>query len=349
MNNGLDAVNRYSHQPNYFYFSSPKRPVTPKLTSAVVSVAAGALICVAMAKAAQTLASQCIANRAQVEKSCTFYHKLHEGIEIQTKPFEFENLPDELCQLVTSFLDSHTLGAFSQASTQSNRRVISILHQRMMEAVIFSKEQWLAFFGLEVLDEPALPFGISEILSRQCPADYTKKVRDTHMLVLIPKGETADSLWKLVENYFQAFINCRLISKDAPHLLVVPNEKSYWVLTRKDVIDRPGFVRATNKGARQQGKKISQSKDGNFNYTLPTALEIVASILALEARSASKMGNFPISHWRYQVEFAGFKVLVSFTSTGLVIRSSHTRCGPDDLICASGVLRWLPQSSILKS
>jgi hypothetical protein len=49
----------------------------------------------------------------------------------------------------------------------------------------FGKKAWEHYFG-EVDEEPALPDNINEILDSDCPFGLGKKIKETHLLVMIP-------------------------------------------------------------------------------------------------------------------------------------------------------------------
>nr|NGX41869.1 Beta-barrel assembly-enhancing protease [Chlamydiota bacterium] len=66
---------------------------------------------------------------------------------------------------------------------------ITVLQQTRREELLqlgFGKAQWEKCFGVDIGVEPPLPVNIEEILNRECPFTEGMKVRDTHMLVLIP-------------------------------------------------------------------------------------------------------------------------------------------------------------------
>lgn len=58
--------------------------------------------------------------------------------------------------------------------------------QPVSPEIAFGKSKWEQYYGA-VGEEPALPFNINQILEEPCPIWPQKKIKETHLLVLIPK------------------------------------------------------------------------------------------------------------------------------------------------------------------
>jgi hypothetical protein len=145
----------------------------------------------------------------------------------------------------------------------------------------FGKAQWERDFG-DVGDEPALRDDIDEILNSPCPfsGDDNTKVKDTHMLVLIPAtvgGEalTLNKLEQLIQNPKEGHkTNYRGYegswTKDEHGSVKVG--RSHWVLMTKDVL--PG---SRNKTYDEQ--KVLVQQYAGQDYVVPDAIEAAVCIL----------------------------------------------------------------------
>jgi len=137
--------------------------------------------------------------------------------------------------------------------------------------IAFGKKKWETYFG-DIGEEPPLPKNIDTILDSTCPIWKDKKVRETHMLVLIPtsvnkKPLTLHSLGELVKSPKEGnvtgykYIGKYYGNKTAP--------KSYWVLMTREIL--PG---SRNKSCKDQLTLLTDlAKNAKIDYEVPTALE----------------------------------------------------------------------------
>jgi len=176
-----------------------------------------------------------------------------------------------LCSLVGIWTGARYLGNIEQPDLGNIKQ----------PAISFGTSSWKQYFG-DVGVEPPLPHNIHEILESPCPFFVGKKVKDTHLLTLVPqtvegKALTLDYLSKLIQNpksgyktrysYYSHYVKWELGSSHAP--------LSHWVLMTKDVI-----LESRNKTYNQQKELVATTaKKANVSYRLPTALEAVTSIL----------------------------------------------------------------------
>jgi hypothetical protein len=147
---------------------------------------------------------------------------------------------------------------------------------------VFGKAQWAKFFG-DVGVEPPLPADIDKILDSPCPIwggfFNRKKVRDTHMLVLVPervKGDplTLEILRDLIKKpqqgtatQFRCLNLGQYVDPAAP--------KSHWTLMTKDMI--PG---SRYKSYNDQHAMITNlRKKTNLPYEAPIVLDTAVCIL----------------------------------------------------------------------
>ena len=152
------------------------------------------------------------------------------------------------------------------------------IYNILISPLAFGKADWAKYFG-DVGAVPDIPKGMVEILKSQCPFNPGQKVKDTHVLVLIPetvngKPFTLNLLQELIQNPKEkTATDFRFHSQEVKNQLAeTPIEKSDWVLMTKDVI--PG---SRNKTYDKQ-KQLVQEK-GAGDYELPSAIEAAASIL----------------------------------------------------------------------
>ncbi|MBA3604031.1 MAG: hypothetical protein H0W50_10440 [Parachlamydiaceae bacterium] len=97
--------------------------------------------------------------------------------------------------------------------------------------------------------------------------------------------------------------------------LKMPNDKSYWALMSKDVLNG-----SRNKSFKKQQKMVSElSKKASVQCEVPKALEAVVSILTHQVRSGVRLfSDNPVTYTRCLEELADFQVLVGgFAPSGL--------------------------------
>lgn len=140
----------------------------------------------------------------------------------------------------------------------------------------FGKSKWAKHFG-DVGEEPPLPKNICEILKSPCPVFPEKRVKETHMLTLIPKEVDQqpldlDTLEKLVQEPKEGHKSGYRYYKDKS--LISPVNKTYWVLMLKDVLN--GSVNRIREDHEATIKQLSEKAKGL--YRIPKAIEAAVSI-----------------------------------------------------------------------
>ena len=157
-------------------------------------------------------------------------------------------------------------------------------------AITFGKADWEKYFGYIGL-EPPLPANIEEILNAPCSFWPNKKVRETHLLVLIPnkvngKHFTLNSLEMLIQNPKSGHAtNYKYYDSDIKKKLGKKSYPSHWILITKDVV--PG----------SRGKEYSEhyylfanhSKKICISYELPYGLEAASSILMHYVKTGERL------------------------------------------------------------
>ncbi len=162
----------------------------------------------------------------------------------------------------------------------------------------FGKAEWETYFG-DVGEEPSLPENIEAILNSPCPfsGDESVKVKDTHMLVLVPatvngKALTLNELGVIIQNpqneghatdYF-----CGSWIRGSTSSTKV--EQSHWVLMTRDVVPD-----SRNKTYQEQKDLVNRYE----GYGLPGALEAAVCTLMEHVFSGSKLfGERPSTYTR---------------------------------------------------
>ncbi len=182
----------------------------------------------------------------------------------------------------------------------------------------FGAAKWKKYFG-DIGVEPSLPLDIDQILSSPCPFWPSKKVQETHLLVLVPQtvnGQplTLKTLNELVKKPLQgpttrySYFNIgQYTDPAAPH--------SHWVLMTCDVIEG-----SRNKSYQDQQKLLHQK--GHSGYEVPTILDATVCIFMEHIQSGTRIyGNRPLTYTRCQEKHDAKDQLVvgGFASGGLYV------------------------------
>lgn len=194
-----------------------------------------------------------------------------------------------------------------------------LMKQLVIERFAFGLRDWQRFFG-DVGEAPDLPDDIVDILQSYCPFWQSRKVWDTHILVLIPQSIDGrpfnlNLLEEIIQNprekeplqfsyYNQAIAN----SIGSTEI-----EGSYWVLMTKYMI--PVGV---NIGYDEQQEVIRRYSE---EYDLPRTLEAATSILMHFLKTGSLL---------YQENYARCQEDVAvgrFSSEGLYISDGKRGLG----------------------
>jgi hypothetical protein len=154
----------------------------------------------------------------------------------------------------------------------------------------FGKAKWEKYFG-DIGVEPPLPKDIVEILNSNCIFWTGQKVRDTHLLVLIPekvngKAFHLDSLSELIKspksghktkyNYYDDYVKKELGTQ---------SQGSHWVLMTKDVIPD-----SRNKKYDDQKALVQMhAQSSQIPYELPKALEAATAILMHHVETGERL------------------------------------------------------------
>jgi hypothetical protein len=188
--------------------------------------------------------------------------------------------------------------------------------------------EWKHYFG-DVGSIPNLPSNINAVLGSPCPFWPGKKVRDTHLLVLMPASVedaplTLNLLEELIQRpkhsshktehqYYDDATKAQLGEKSP--------DRPYWLLITRDVLrDSRGKSYTAQKDlVARCAKKIQQP------YELPGALEAATAVLIHHARTGERLfGDGPWTYTRCQelVDYGSYKypvVVGGFMSSGFSV------------------------------
>ncbi len=168
----------------------------------------------------------------------------------------------------------------------------ALFHPRISGAA-FGREAWARYLG-NTGAEPSLPPDIDTILHGKCPFWPDNRVRDTHLLVLIPatvcgRPFTLDLLENLTKNPSGGGHSARccyesnVVKEELGSQLSSYN--SYWMLITKSIVPD-----SQCKTAEEQELLVADySRKTGVDYALPSPLEAATAILSHYVRSGERI------------------------------------------------------------
>jgi hypothetical protein len=173
---------------------------------------------------------------------------------------------------------------------------------RLLALRTLGEVEWKYYFG-KVGATPDLPSDMVTILDSPCPFWPSKKVRDTHLLVLIPATvDGAPFSLNLLKELIQHPKNgghktkYRYYASDVQAQLGASSlAASYWLLMTRDVL--PGSRDKTY--ANQKKLVAAHARRTSLPYELPTALEAATAILAHHVRNGERLYSKNNNPWTY--------------------------------------------------
>jgi hypothetical protein len=181
----------------------------------------------------------------------------------------------------------------------------------------FGPKEWFIHFGKHLRNVPRLPPNIAEILSSPCPFWPSKKVHETHLLVLVPEtvgGQSLNltTLGQLVKKPLKGpatqYLHFNLGANTDP---AAPS--SHWVLMTRYVIEG-----SRRKSYPDQQTLLSQKG----LYAAPTILDATVCIFMEHIRSGIRLyPDSPSTFTRCQEKYdADWQLVVGdFNSGGLTV------------------------------
>jgi hypothetical protein len=157
--------------------------------------------------------------------------------------------------------------------------------------IAFGKEAWAQFFNCDVGEEPPLPANIDSILNSHCLFWPDKKVKETHLLVLIPRrvdgrSFTLNGLAKLVRCDHLEKVGTKIWHYDAVVKKILGLQSpthSYWALVTRDVLPVSQYQIDADQNV------VVSDHLSQVGYTVPGTLEMATAILAHHIRSGENL------------------------------------------------------------
>jgi energy-coupling factor transporter ATP-binding protein EcfA2 len=195
-------------------------------------------------------------------------------------------------------------------------------------AMAFGVEEWRQYYG-EVGSAPDLPSDIDDILDSACPFWSSRKIRDTHLLVLIPakvNGQlfSLNLLRELIQHPNNGGYKTQYRCYDSDlqaQLGAASPTASYWLLITRDVLPES----RSKKYADQKELVTAHASRVGLPYELPKALEAAAAILAHHVRGGERLyGDNPWTYtccqeWIFHGSNEYPAVVGGFESSGLFV------------------------------
>ena len=195
-------------------------------------------------------------------------------------------------------------------------KVSSILIDNWVNSSKFGAASWENHFG-NVGPEPDLPEDIEETLNSPCPFWPEKKIRDTHMLTLIPatvNGEpfTLNKFSELTRNPKRGYKAECVISDDVKESIKNKKiKKSYWILMTKEMVPKSCGPK------KDYGFSVDQKAlfNGlNHHYEAPKVIEAVTGILTYHVRRGHKLYKKTV---KQEYDFSGRETHIYYTQTNI--------------------------------
>ena len=198
-------------------------------------------------------------------------------------------------------------------------------------SIAFGKDEWGKYFG-DVGTEPPLPANIENILNEPCPFWPDKKVKETHLLVLIPntvngKAFTMNYLGELIRKPKSGHsTRYRFYSKYAKEAVGEKSYPSHWLLMTRDIIlgSRDKYINECSDMIANHRKKTG------IPYELPNLLEATASILMNYVRTGERLYPYdPLTFtFSQDVDKENYPLIVGgFALGGLSVRNYGSHLG----------------------
>jgi hypothetical protein len=240
-----------------------------------------------------------------------------------------EILPCEIISEIFSYLNLHELGVSSRVSKRWETCASSPLLWRaaIYREIAFSSKNWAQWDenivkGVDFTKEHlSLPENIVEEFRRSYKAFPGKRIRETHVLVRMPKGLTIKKLGELAKKYFPS--NAKgyrgVLQTIIDKLGDKPADESVWLLMTTKEVDG-----TRNKNYIEQKDIVAElAKTALVPYEIPTTLEAATCILAEYSRSKKRLFSdrtYTRCQETVQIEHMIYHVIVGqFIPAGLAV------------------------------
>jgi len=228
---------------------------------------------------------------------------LSQGLELHLPNQKILKLPPELTPQILSYLPSKDVAASSLICKSFKTMIYgdALLNLKRI-GDFFGGEDWNTYFG-NIGAEPPLPSNIEQILNTQCTFWPDKKVKETHLLVLVPqtvdgKPFCLDTLGELIRSPKTGHkTQYRCYSDDVKKELGTQSVASHWVLMTRDVIPN-----SRNEGYEEQKSLVaSHAKKRGVPYLLPKTLDAITAIVMHYVETGERLyPGRPLTYTRCQ-------------------------------------------------
>jgi hypothetical protein len=202
----------------------------------------------------------------------------------------------------------------------------------VLPAMAIGPKEWSQYFG-EVGAAPPLPANIDAVLDSPCPFWPDKRVKDTHLLVLVPATVdgmpfTLDRLGELIKSpqgggsktkydYYDSHVQKELGAQSPG--------SSYWVLMTRDVLPDS---RDETHGVQKEMVAAHASRL-DLPYEMPDSLSAATAILLHHACTGERLyTDAPWTYTQCQEKVANNRypvVVGGFSSGGLDVHCNYDR------------------------
>ena len=249
------------------------------------------------------------------------------------------NVREAASKFLDPSMDLVAASASNLSAPQSNpQRFTGLLKseanqiEQTLQTYKLGKAVWERYYGV-VGEEPAFPthIDIESMMDSPCPFWPPNKLKDTHLLVLIPARVgghplTLDYLGELIkfpkeEGHGMQYSNYW----DSAHEAIGSQSpgSSYWVLMTRGVL--PGSRRQSY----QDQCALIASRATGLAYAVPGALEAAVVMLLHHVRSGERLyGDTPLTYTRCREEVENKHLVVGgFSSGGLNVNYDYNDVG----------------------
>lgn len=191
-----------------------------------------------------------------------------------------KKIPKEIEEHIFSYLNLNELDALSKVSKNAhynirNSPTVEQVRKDFIENHALGPQKWRdwGFKGIKDEDikeaEVALPWNIDKILGAADAFETTKAVKETHVLVWIPKNLTINQLQSLESN-------CSVVRGVSLQLGDKTAKKSGWVLMRKEGLPVVGNI----PYEKLQAEVCNFANQAKLPYEVPEARIVMACVVA---------------------------------------------------------------------
>lgn len=213
--------------------------------------------------------------------------------------------------LKINFLSSAILGTAQIATCLLTDRFTD----NWVDSSKFGASAWERHFG-KVGPEPEIPEDMKKSLNDNCPFWPDKKIKETHILVLIPSTIDGNpfnlkKLSEIIKNPKCGYKTEFWISPEfTEQFKEEPIERSYWVLITKNIVPNSGGSENNNGFSIDQNRLFGER---TYRYESPKVLEIATGILTHHVRRGHKLYKTEEKKRRFQLIAVEEKIFSTYT------------------------------------